>query len=134
MRGGGNTANMIDLWQKTGFDKKLFNEWSKGKIICGISAGAVCWFKSANSGSKENSFTPHCDEIGKKESTKLQLKDKDVIGIMISNGCAIEIVDNKFKIIKESPNSKAYKAFWKNNEYYEIELNNLTMEKIDELL
>ena len=83
--GGGNTANMIDLWQKTGFDKKLFNEWSKGKIICGISAGAVCWFKSANSGSKENSFTsveclnwlnyhftPHCDEIGRKESTKIQ--------------------------------------------------------------
>lgn len=145
--GGGDTANMIDLWQKTGFDKRLFNEWSKGKIICGISAGAVCWFKSANSGSKENSFTsveclnwlnyhftPHCDEIGRKESTKLQLKDKDVIGIMISNGCAIEIVDNKFKIIKESPNSKAYKAFWENNEYYEIELNNLTMEKIDELL
>ena len=56
------------------------------------------------------------------------------MGIMISNGCAIEIVDNKFEIIKESPNSKAYKAFWKNNEYYEIELNNLTMEKIDELL
>ena len=77
----------------------------------------------------QKKIPPHCDEIGKKESTKLQLKDKDVIGIMISNGCAIEIVDNKFKIIKESPNSKAYKAFWKNNEYYEIELNNLTMEK-----
>jgi len=48
---------------------------------------------------------------GGKKLKKLQLKDKAIMGIMISSGC---IVDNKFKIIKESSNSKAYKVFFLN--------------------
>lgn len=40
--GGGDTEYMIGLWRKTGFDKFLYDAWNKGKVIFGISAGAVC--------------------------------------------------------------------------------------------
>lgn len=42
--GGGDTLNMIKLWKENGFDKVLRNAWKNGKVMCGVSAGANCWF------------------------------------------------------------------------------------------
>lgn len=49
--GGGDTLNMIKLWKETGFDKVLRNAWKNGKVMCGVSAGANCWFSLCNSDS-----------------------------------------------------------------------------------
>jgi len=43
--GGGNTANMIAVWKLHGVDKILREAWEMGKILCGGSAGAICWFE-----------------------------------------------------------------------------------------
>lgn len=42
--GGGDTVFMLDLWKKKGVDELLINAYNQGKIICGLSAGAICWF------------------------------------------------------------------------------------------
>ncbi|MBR0190076.1 MAG: peptidase E [Clostridia bacterium] len=42
--GGGDTVFMLDLWKKKGVDKLLIDAYNQGKIICGLSAGAICWF------------------------------------------------------------------------------------------
>ena len=42
--GGGDTVFMLDLWKKKGVDKLLIDAYEEGKIICGLSAGAICWF------------------------------------------------------------------------------------------
>ena len=42
--GGGDTVFMLDLWKKKGVDKLIENAYHEGKIICGLSAGAICWF------------------------------------------------------------------------------------------
>ena len=42
--GGGDTVYMLDTWRKTGVDKLLIDAYRQGKIICGLSAGAICWF------------------------------------------------------------------------------------------
>ena len=42
--GGGDTVFMLDLWKKKGVDKLLMDAYNQGKIICGLSAGAICWF------------------------------------------------------------------------------------------
>lgn len=142
--GGGDTLKMINLWKKTGFDKVLLKAYNDGKVICGISAGAVCWFNSCNSDSKINNdditfssidclnwinayITPHVDENGRYESSKEALRNNNQVGIMLSNCSCIEIVDDKYKIITSKVKShnhnieKAYalKAYWKNNKYYE---------------
>jgi len=44
--GGGNTANMLAAWRVHGLDSILHEAWSRGVILCGPSAGAVCWFES----------------------------------------------------------------------------------------
>ena len=144
--GGGDTLSMIKLWKKTGFDKLLYNAWNDGKVICGVSAGAVCWFKSCNSDSvgessetEETAFssvdclnwipahlTPHCDEPGRYESTKLQLKENGLPGIMLSNCAALEILDNRYRIIASDCANRrkpyAIKAYWSDNNYKEESL------------
>ncbi len=42
--GGGNTANMLAVWRLHGFDKALEAAHAGGTVLCGISAGSVCWF------------------------------------------------------------------------------------------
>jgi peptidase E len=42
--GGGNTANMIAVWKLHGVDLILKKAWRQGKVLCGGSAGAICWF------------------------------------------------------------------------------------------
>jgi len=50
--GGGDTVFMINKWIELGIDKMLFNAYEKGTIICGLSAGAICWFEKLYSDSK----------------------------------------------------------------------------------
>lgn len=42
--GGGDTVFMLDKWRETGLDKLILAAYEQGKIICGLSAGAICWF------------------------------------------------------------------------------------------
>lgn len=43
--GGGNTANLLAMWRTHGVDSVLREAWCAGKILCGISAGMICWFR-----------------------------------------------------------------------------------------
>lgn len=136
--GGGDTEIMINLWKDNGFDRILYDAWNNGKVMCGISAGAVCWFKSCDS-EKQNDiptivecldwfnahFTPHCEEPGRYELTRDNLKENGLVGIMLSDCAALEIIDNQYRmIISDSKGynlEKAYglKVYWNKNEYKE---------------
>ncbi|MBR2988193.1 MAG: peptidase E [Clostridia bacterium] len=43
--GGGDTLFMIDSWKTSGIADLLVDAYNRGVIICGLSAGAICWFK-----------------------------------------------------------------------------------------
>lgn len=43
--GGGNTANLLAMWRIHGLDDLLRVAWMRGAIMCGISAGMLCWFR-----------------------------------------------------------------------------------------
>ncbi|MFE1764486.1 Type 1 glutamine amidotransferase-like domain-containing protein [Streptomyces angustmyceticus] len=49
--GGGNTANMLAVWRVHGLDAILREAYEAGVLLCGISAGACCWFEAAHSDS-----------------------------------------------------------------------------------
>lgn len=51
--GGGNTKRMIARWRTSGFDDLLGRAHRDGKILCGLSAGAICWFDSGFSDSEK---------------------------------------------------------------------------------
>jgi dipeptidase E len=44
--GGGNTANMLAIWRAHGFDRVLRDALADGVLLCGWSAGAICWFEA----------------------------------------------------------------------------------------
>jgi peptidase E len=43
---GGNTANMLAVWRVHGFDRILREAWEAGVVLCGWSAGMICWFEA----------------------------------------------------------------------------------------
>ena len=146
--GGGDTKSMLALWMNTGFDKVLRNAWENGKVMCGVSAGGNCWFKSCSSDSlqielKDETaplinveclnfinafFTPHSDVVtqytNRLEHQKESLKGKDMVGLAISNCAALEIIDDEYRLITSDSSSygiEAYglKTYWKDGKYIE---------------
>jgi len=43
--GGGNTRNLLAIWREWGVDALLRQAWERGTLLCGLSAGAICWFE-----------------------------------------------------------------------------------------
>ena len=43
---GGNTANMLAIWNIHGVDDILREAWGRGIVLTGWSAGAMCWFEA----------------------------------------------------------------------------------------
>ena len=154
--GGGDTFDMINLWIDTGFDKILTKAWEDGKVMCGVSAGAIAWFSLGNT--KDPRFVneecnkipglgfidayifPHCQDKGKRESEKRSLKYIDKVGLSLSNCAAIEIIDNEYRIIKSIPNDNTFnpyalKTYWIGKECFAEELKeSLEFKSLEELL
>jgi dipeptidase E len=45
--GGGNVVSMLGAWRAHGLDLTLRKAWERGVVLCGVSAGSLCWFDSA---------------------------------------------------------------------------------------
>ncbi len=45
--GGGNVVSMLGAWRAHGLDEILRRAWRKGVVLCGPSAGSLCWFDEA---------------------------------------------------------------------------------------
>jgi dipeptidase E len=51
--GGGSLVSLLGTWGAHGLDEVLREAWEAGVILCGGSAGALCWFAHALSGFHE---------------------------------------------------------------------------------
>lgn len=45
--GGGSLLSMLGAWRAHGIDAILTRAWLRGTILCGLSAGSLCWFAEA---------------------------------------------------------------------------------------
>ena len=57
--GGGNTANMLAIWQVHGIDSLMREAWENGIVLFGASAGMICWFEHGIT----DSFGPQLDAM-----------------------------------------------------------------------
>jgi peptidase E len=48
--GGGSVVSLLGVWKAHGIDVILREAWEAGVILCGLSAGSLCWFAEAVSG------------------------------------------------------------------------------------
>jgi dipeptidase E len=135
--GGGNTLKMIKIWKKIGVDKSLKEAYEKGVILSGLSAGAICWFKYGNSDSLKMKdkkapsirvsglgfipalFCPHYnfEKYRKPELKKMMMKNSGV-AIAIDNCCAIEIIEDTYRIISSKDSANAYRVFWSKGKFH----------------
>jgi dipeptidase E len=45
--GGGNVVSLLGTWRAHGLDEVLAAAWRRGVVLCGPSAGSLCWFAEA---------------------------------------------------------------------------------------
>lgn len=111
--GGGDTLFMLEKWQEFGITDMLINAYNQGKIICGLSAGAICWFKDMYTdyeimrgqsadyvlkkglGVLDGCMCPHFNQREKDFLTAFK-ENKIQSCYCVENDCAIEFVDGKF--------------------------------------
>jgi len=122
--GGGNTREMLAIWRQCGLDQALKQAWQAGKILCGISAGAICWFEQAISDSEvegelhplkclgflPGTASPHYDEPGRRETFHRCLLSGDVSeGYGIDNSAALHFEGTKLvNVVVSRPDARAY--------------------------
>ena len=133
--GGGNTLMMMRLWRRLGVDKLLKAAYENGAVLCGISAGAICWFDSGHSDSMSfynpqnwkyisvkglgllrGILCPHFNSMTlgapRRKHFKEMMRKKAGFGIAIDNNCAIEFVSGKFfRIILSKSYARAYGVY-----------------------
>lgn len=62
--GGGNCWNMLLLWRAHGLDAILEEAWQAGVIMCGLSAGSICWFQQGTTDSFGLPLQPLTNGLG----------------------------------------------------------------------
>ena len=124
--GGGNTKFMLEKWKKLGVDKILLQAYNKGIVCSGLSAGSYCWFDCnydllEGIGIIDAVNCVHYDQKDNEAKNKFYnvIKSKQKTGIALDNCVALEIVDDKMKIIKSNNNKNAYKITYINSKIVE---------------
>ena len=136
--GGGDTLFMLEKWQQTGLYQMIINAYNQGKIIVGLSAGAICWFNKMYTdyeimrgqsadyvvkdgiGILDGMMCPHYNE--RVEDFDKAFVDSDFpYAYAVENDCAVEFIDGEFsKVI--SAGGKAYKITKNNQKLIKQEL------------
>jgi dipeptidase E len=138
--GGGNTLMMIKKWKLSGVDQMLLNAYDEGTVLCGVSAGSICWFEYGISDSlhfyddKTTKYIKvsglgilpgvHCPHFG----SKLWDKGHRTTGMkeimQRSEGECLAVPDGTALIFREDEISSigrdgARKCYWENNIWQE---------------
>ena len=121
--GGGDTVFMLDKWKELGIDNLLIEAYNQGKIICGLSAGAICWFTDMYTdyeimrgqsssyalkkglGVLSGAMCPHFNE---READFVEALKEGKLNnaYCVENDCAIEFIDGQFsKVISAGGNA-----------------------------
>jgi dipeptidase E len=136
--GGGNTREMLVVWRARGLDRALREAWETGKLLCGISAGAICWFEQAVSdsvvpgelhplkclGFLSGTASPHYDEPGRRETFHRCLAAGKVSeGYGIDNGVGLHFIGRQLvKVVCSRPDAFGYRVTLTNGKAVETML------------
>ena len=109
--GGGNTKSMLAVGREWNLDKLLLKAYNRGAILCGVSAGAICWFKQGITDSWASNlnvmdcldFIPECccphydGEKDRRPSVHDMIKNKKINSCYaIEDGSALHYKNGKF--------------------------------------
>jgi dipeptidase E len=122
---GGNTANLLAVWRVHGFDAILREAWEAGVLLCGWSAGMICWFEAGVTdsfgpqltgmrdglGFLPGSACPHYDgeELRRPVYTRLVRDEAFPPGIALDDGVAAHYVGTELhELLTARPDAAGY--------------------------
>jgi peptidase E len=125
--GGGNTANMLAIWRLHGVDQVLREAWEAGIVLCGLSAGSLCWFEGGTTdsfgpdlaalndglGFLTGSHSPHYDGEAQRRPTYQRLVAEGVLpnGIAADNGVGLRYVGTELAdVVTIDEKRRAYRV------------------------
>ncbi len=121
--GGGNTRNMLAIWRACGLDTLLRQAWERGTVLCGLSAGAICWFEQGLTdsgggldpltclGFLRGSCCPHYDGEPHRQQAYRGLVQRGALsaGYALDDGAALHIVgDTVAEVVTSRPQARAF--------------------------
>lgn len=129
--GGGNTKSMLAVWREWKLDQLLLKAYKSGTILCGVSAGAICWFEKGVTDSWASNLNvmdcmgflkgcccPHYDgEKDRKPSVEKFLKESTIsYCYALDDGAALHYKNGEiYKAVTFHEGAGAYKVFLENN-------------------
>ncbi len=127
--GGGNTSKLMKIFRKSGIDRLLYLAYEQGKVLCGVSAGGICWCRYGNSatgpegaeiirveglGLLDILFCPHSRDLKRIESLPEMLSDiPDMTAIALDNA-ALEVIDGNCRAVLMDESGTAQRFYIKN--------------------
>lgn len=125
--GGGSTINMLTLWKVWKLDTLLKQAWQDGKLLCGLSAGSLCWFEEGLSdsvspgqyrkieclGFLEGSHCPHYDGEQGRPPMYRQLINEQTLsaGVAADDGVALHYAGDVLEtVVSSRPEARAYRV------------------------
>ena len=133
--GGGNTKSLIALWKEWQLDEILRQAWERGIILCGLSAGSICWFEEGLTDSIPGKYTslkclgflpgsncPHYDGETGRRSSYHHLLSQNLIseGYATDDGVGLHFVGDRLNtIVSSRPTAMAYSLKLKKGEVTE---------------
>jgi peptidase E len=121
--GGGSVLSLLGAWRAHGLDAMLRRAWEAGVILCGGSAGSLCWFAAgvtAFHGAPERyeglGFLPwsncvHYDAEPERDGAyRRMLLDGMRSGYAAEDGTALHFVGNRLtRVVASRPGARAYR-------------------------
>jgi len=124
--GGGSTANMLVVWRVHGLDRVLREAWEQGILLCGVSAGAICWFEAGITDSFGPTLAPLRDGLGflagsccphydgepqRRPTYRRGVAEGLPGGLAIEDGCAAHFRDTSLaEVVTSRPEARAYRV------------------------
>jgi dipeptidase E len=121
--GGGSVISLLGTWRAHGIDEIIREAWDAGVVLCGLSAGSLCWFAEALTGFHGEperveglgmlpfSNTVHYDAEPKRKSAfHRALLDGMCEGYAAEDGAALHFVGTELaQVVASRPNARAYR-------------------------
>jgi dipeptidase E len=122
--GGGSVVSLVGAWRAHGLDKMLREAWKAGVVLCGLSAGSLCWFSeviTAFHGPPERvgglGLLPFSNCVHYDEEPDRRDHFRDAIatgmpgGYACDNGAALHFVGRELhEAVSSRPTARAYRV------------------------
>jgi peptidase E len=134
--GGGSVQSLLGTWRAHGIDEILGEAWSRGTVLCGLSAGSLCWFAdvvSAFNGPPRRvpglgllpfSNAVHYDSAPERRAPYHRLMTEGMLdGYAAGDGAALHFVGRDLeRVVTSRPEARAYRVAWSRGRVVETRL------------